>query len=133
METGFFPARGQTNPTILVRSGRKCSRLQRRGPRFRDRAAGTRSVTATALGSTRLCLSRRTTEAHASRQHLDHDERLRRSLHGSEAQSKYISGAAVAASRPHQIAKGRQVDSLSYGASKLNGPFQTTIENPNSS
>ena len=42
-------------------------------------------------------------------QYLDHDERLRRSLNGSEAQSQYIGGSAGAASRSHQIAKGRQV------------------------
>jgi site-specific recombinase XerD len=35
--------------------------------------------------------------------------------------------------RPHQIAKGRHVDGLCSIASNLIGPFQTTIENPNSS
>jgi len=79
------------------------------------------------------CASRRTTETHASREHLNHDERLWWSLHGSEAQSQYICGAAGTASRPHQIAKGRHLDGLSFGASNLIGPFQTTIENPNSS
>src|SRR3989441_13358629 len=51
------------------------------------------------------CSSRRATETYASRQHRDHDERLRRCLHGSEAQSQHVSGAARAASRPHQISK----------------------------
>ena len=79
------------------------------------------------------CASRRTTEAHASCQHLDHDERLRRSLHGSEAQSQHIRGAAGASSRPCQIARGRHVDGHCSRASNLIGPFQTTIENLNSS
>src|SRR5208282_2884170 len=79
------------------------------------------------------CASRRTTETHASREHLDHDERLWWSLHGIEAQSQYIRGAAGTASRPPQIAKGRHVDGLCSNASNLIGPFQTTIENPNSS
>ena len=34
--------------------------------------------------------SRRATETYASRQHRDHDERLRRCLHGSEAQSQHV-------------------------------------------
>ena len=57
---------------------------------------------------------------------------LRRSRHGSEAQSQYIGGAAGAASRPHQIAKGRQVDGLSYGASKVMDHFtpQSKIQIP---
>ena len=41
-------------------------------------------------------------------------------------------GAAGAASRPHQIAKGRQVDGLSYGASKVMDHFtpQSKIQIP---
>ncbi len=42
-------------------------------------------------------------------------------------------GTAGAAARPRQIAKGRHMDGLSCCVSKLTGPFQTTIENPNSS
>ena len=53
---------------------------------------------------------------HASREHLDHHERLWWSLHGSEAQGQYICGAAGTASRPHQIAKGRHVDGLCSNA-----------------
>ena len=53
---GLSQAPGQTNPTILARSGRRCSRLLRCVPRFRDPSAGTRCVTATAPGSTRLVL-----------------------------------------------------------------------------
>ena len=48
-----FPAPGQTNPTILVRSGRKCSRLRRYEPRFADQSAGTHFATATVPGSPR--------------------------------------------------------------------------------
>ena len=131
---GFFPARGQTNPTYLARCERECSRARRREPRFRARSVGTRCVTATAPGSTkRVPLSGVQQKLHASCQHLDHDERLWRSLHGIEAQSQHIRRAARAASRPHQIAKGRHVDGLCSCASNLIGPFQTTIENPNSS
>jgi|SRR5450755_2144235 len=79
------------------------------------------------------CASRRTTETHASREHLDHDERLWWCLHEIEAQSEYIRGAAGTAARPHQIAKGRHMDGLCSGATNLIGPFQTTIENLNSS
>src|SRR6266849_4970647 len=79
------------------------------------------------------CPSRRATETYASRQHRDHDEHLWRCLHGSEAQSQHFSGAARAASRSHQIAKGRPVDGLCFCVSKLTEPFRTTIENLNSS
>ena len=79
------------------------------------------------------CASRRTTETHASREHRDHDERLWWSLYGIEAQSQYIRGAAGTASRPHQIAKGRHMDGQCPVATNLIGPFQTTIENLNSS
>jgi integrase len=79
------------------------------------------------------CPSQRATETYAPRQHRDHDEHLWRCLHGSEAQSQHISGAALAASRSHQIAKGRLVDGLWFCVSKLTGPFRTTIENLNSS
>jgi hypothetical protein len=41
--------------------------------------------------------------------------------------------AACVAARPRQIVKGRHVDGFSSGASNLIGPFQTTIENLNSS
>jgi integrase len=54
-------------------------------------------------------------------------------FYGSEAQSQHIGCAAGAVARPRQIVKGRHVDGLSSGASNLIGPFQTTIENPNSS
>jgi integrase len=77
---------------------------------------------------------RRTAETYASRQYLNNDECLRWSLHGSEAQSQHIrplcnvcwSKTAPNSKRP------------SYGRprsrnSKLIGPIQTTIENPNSS
>jgi hypothetical protein len=53
-ETGFFRAHGRTNLTILARSGRRCSRLLRRVPRFKAPLGGTRCGTATELGSTRL-------------------------------------------------------------------------------
>ena len=79
------------------------------------------------------CSPRRTAETDASCQHLDHDERVRRSLHGIEAQSQHIRCAARVGSRPHQIAKGRHVDGLCSGAPIRIGPFQTTIENPDSS
>ena len=124
--------RGQTNPTILVRSGRKCYRL-----RLAGQDSGTDRLAHAASQLPRLARrdwrpSKRTTETHASRQHLDHDERLRRSLHGSEAQSQYIGGAAGAASTPHQIAKGRQVDGLSYALQNLMDHFrpQSKIQIP---
>src|SRR5271170_208585 len=74
------------------------------------------------------CSTRRTAETHAPCQHLNHDERLWRSLHGIEAQSQHIRRAARVGSRPHQIAKGRHVDGLCSGVLNLIGPFQTTIE-----
>ena len=55
------------------------------------------------------CSSRRAAETHAPCQHLNHDERLRRSLHGIEAQSQHIRRAARVGSRSDQIAKGRRV------------------------
>ena len=79
------------------------------------------------------CAARCSTETHASRQYLNHDERLRRSLHGSEAQSQHVGRAAGAAATPRQIAKGRHLDGLCSAATNLIGPLQTTIENLNSS
>ena len=79
------------------------------------------------------CSSRGAAETHAPRQHFDHDERLRRSLHESEAQSQHLRRAARVASRSHQIERDRLVDGLCSCLSNLTGPFRTTIKNPNSS
>jgi Phage integrase family len=51
----------------------------------------------------------------------------------AKREANRFGGAAGAASRPYQIAKGRHVDGLCSGESNVIGPFQTTIENPNSS
>jgi hypothetical protein len=108
-ETGFSPAHGQQTLRFWLAA---------------EESASCRSVTSQDSGTDRLayvssqlsclarrngCSSRRTTETHASCQHLNHDERLRRSLHGSEAQSQHIRRAARVGSRSHQIAKGRLV------------------------
>jgi integrase len=59
------------------------------------------------------CSPRRATKADASCQHLNHDERLWRSLHGSEAQSQYIRRAARIGPRSLQITKAVWRRSLS--------------------
>src|SRR5581483_11722676 len=40
---------GRTDPTILARCGRRYSKLRHYGPSFRDKSAGTRCVSATAV------------------------------------------------------------------------------------
>jgi hypothetical protein len=135
-ETGFFPAPGQTDKQTLRFWFAPEESTQGCGGTSQDSRTDRLALTSPQLP--RLARrdggpSRRATETYASRQHRDHDERLRRCLHGSEAQSQHVSSATCAASRPHQIAKGRLVDGLCLCISKLIGPFWTTIENLNSS
>jgi len=75
--------------------------------KIQDGSAGIRFVTAIVLGSTKRVLLSCTAETHAPCQHLNHDERLWRSLHGIEAQSQHFRRAARVGSRSHKIAKGR--------------------------
>jgi hypothetical protein len=104
-----------------------------------EEGASCRGVTSQDSGTDRLayvssqlsCLARRngcsarcTTEAHAPCQHLNHDERLRRSLHGIEAQSQHIRGAARVGSRSHQIAKGRLVTASAVAVRTLLDHFR---------
>src|SRR5579864_1145932 len=79
------------------------------------------------------CSAWRTTETHAPRQYFDHDERLRRSLHESKAQSQHVRRAAPVASGADQIKRDRLADGLYSCCPNLIGPFRTTIDNQNSS
>ena len=133
-KTGSCPAHGATSPTILARCGRKCSRVRHRA----GEDSGPNRLAHIASQLPRLARrnwrpSWRTAETHASRQYPNNDECLRRSLHGNKTQSQHIRRATCAGPRPHQIAKGRQLDGLCGYLSILIGPFQTTIKNPNSS
>ena len=127
-EIGSFRAHGQTNPTILARSGRRCSRLRRT-----SQDSGTDRLAHAASQLPRMarrdrCSSRRAAETHASRQYLDHDERLRRRLHESEAQSQHVCRPAPAASRSDQIEKDRLMDGLLSCVQTLEDHFRPQLK-----
>jgi hypothetical protein len=69
------------------------------------------------------CSTRRAAETDASCQHLNHDERLRRGVHGIEAQSQHIRRAA-GPSRPYEITKSRPMDGLSSFVQSLLDHFR---------
>jgi len=76
------------------------------------------------------CSSRCTAETHAPCQHLNHDERLWRSLHGIEAQSQHFRRAARVGSRSHKIAKGRLVTASAVAVQTLLDHFRPQSKNP---
>jgi Phage integrase family len=125
-----FPSPRQPNPTILARCGRRCFM---RGVTSQDSGTDRLAYVSSQLSCLARrngCSSRCAAETHAPCQHLNHDERLRWSLHGIEAQSQHIRRAARVGSRSHQIAKGRRVTASAVAVRTLLDHFRPQLKNP---